>query len=82
MKAQSQAAATSGVVRVPHMAVGADVSSSAAASEAITDTRSVAGAFLEQRCIAGFAACWRLAGVCAGLRRQERVGSCDCFLLP
>lgn len=43
MKAQSQAAATSGVVRVPHMPSGADVSSSAAASEALTDTRSVAG---------------------------------------
>jgi hypothetical protein len=43
MKAQVQAAATSGVVRVPHMPSGADVSSSAAASEALTDTRSVAG---------------------------------------
>ena len=45
MKAQSAAAATSGVVRVPHMPSGADASSSAAASEAITDTRSVAGAW-------------------------------------
>lgn len=43
MKAQVQAAATTGVVRVPHIPVGADVSSSAAASEAITDTSSVAG---------------------------------------
>jgi len=43
MSAQSAAAATSGVVRVPHIPVGADASSSAAASEAITDTRSVAG---------------------------------------
>lgn len=45
MKAQAAAASTSGVVRVPHIPVGADVSSSAAASEAITDTSSVAGAW-------------------------------------
>jgi hypothetical protein len=43
MKAQAAAASTSGVVRVPHMPSGADVSSSAAASEALIDTRSVAG---------------------------------------
>jgi hypothetical protein len=46
MKAQSAAAAaTSGVVRtrVPHMPSGADVSSSAAASEALIDTSSIAG---------------------------------------
>jgi hypothetical protein len=58
MKAQSAAAATSGVVRVPHMPSGADAGSSAAASEALIDTRSVAGVCARARgraCACGLA---------------------------
>jgi preprotein translocase subunit SecG len=43
MQVQSAAAASSGVIRVPKLPAGADASSSAGASEAIMDARSVAG---------------------------------------
>jgi hypothetical protein len=47
MQAQSAAAATSGVIRVPKLPVGAEASSSAAAAEAIVDARIAAGSMDE-----------------------------------
>lgn len=67
MKAQSTAASTSGMVRVPHIPVGADASSSAAASEAITDTSSVAGKGVVR------GSCW-LAGTRHPYAPSEQLG--------
>jgi hypothetical protein len=47
MQAQSAAAASSGVIRVPKLPVGAEASSSAAAAEAIVDARIAAGSMDE-----------------------------------
>jgi hypothetical protein len=47
MQAQSAAAASSGIIRVPKLPVGAEASSSAAAAEAIVDARIAAGSMDE-----------------------------------